>query len=73
MEDADTKARSQAVDVRLTCLLCWWVAAVHGEVPFDLLAGAAVQSKDRKPRVERMFADAAVGVRVVVRPDWYYP
>lgn len=45
---------------------------VHSEVPLDLLAGAAVQSDDRKARLEQSFEQAGCGLRVVVRPGWYY-
>lgn len=45
---------------------------VHGEVPFDLLAGVAVRSENRRVRVERLFAQAECSLRVVVRSDWYY-
>ncbi|MDQ6927422.1 MAG: DUF4433 domain-containing protein [Actinomycetota bacterium] len=45
---------------------------VQGEVPLGLLDGTAVQSEDRKAKVERLFAGAGLSLRVVVRPDWYY-
>ncbi len=45
---------------------------VHEEVPFRLLAGAAVRSEEHKANVERLFADTGCGLTVVVRSEWYY-
>jgi hypothetical protein len=45
---------------------------VHGQVPLAMLVGVAVQSDGRRTRVERLFATAGCGLRVVVRPGWYY-
>lgn len=45
---------------------------VHREVPFGLLAGAAVRSDVLKAKLEHMFAAAECGLQVVTRPDWYY-
>lgn len=41
-------------------------------VPLDLLA-AATYSDDRQTMVEQMFVGAGVSMRVVNRPNWYYP
>ncbi len=46
---------------------------VHDRVPFDLLLGVAVQSEDRKTKVERMFGRDTLGLTVTVRSNWYYP
>lgn len=45
---------------------------VRDAVPLDLLA-AATYSDDRRAKVEHMFAVAGVPMRVVSRPNWYYP
>jgi ssDNA thymidine ADP-ribosyltransferase, DarT len=46
---------------------------VHGLVPFDLVSGVAVQSDERRARVEHLFGHAGCDLKVVVRSDWYYP
>lgn len=46
---------------------------VGGEVPFDLVACVAAQSDKRRTKIERTFAQAGVDLRIIVRPDWYYP
>lgn len=45
---------------------------VRGEVPFSLLAGAAVRSDEGKARVERLFSEAGCNLPVYVRDGWYY-
>lgn len=45
---------------------------VHGHVPLDLLLGAGVHSEDRQTMIEQLFATRGLGLRAMVRPNWYY-
>jgi hypothetical protein len=45
---------------------------VRTEVPLSLLLGVAVRSDARKTTVEQMFDEVGLGLKVVLRPDWYY-
>lgn len=45
---------------------------VYQRFPLDALIGAGVHNDAIRGTVERMFERADLGIRVRVRPDWYY-